>query len=166
MNHTLAENTHFSCGNSTSIQARIREDGDKRVKTGLYVKPHTVRVNTARLGTYILVVPALSQLRNTTRTHERQRREILGEMGLVRVDNLPKVQISVPSYYGSGTICSVLNSLQEARGDAATAYCQPHAVSLSWCKPTYTNPNCDPTALQAASVLAGHSYIWVSLLRK
>lgn len=34
-----------------------------------------------------------------------------------------------------------------ATGDA-TGYCQSHTVPVSLCKPTYTNPNCDLTALQ------------------
>ncbi len=46
-----------------------------------------------------------------------------------------------------------------ATGDV-TGYCQSHTVPVSRCKPTYTNPSCDLTALQATPVQAGNSYIW------
>lgn len=46
-----------------------------------------------------------------------------------------------------------------ATGDAA-GYCQSHTVLVSLCKPTYTNPNCDLTALQATPMHTGYGYVW------
>lgn len=46
-----------------------------------------------------------------------------------------------------------------ATGDA-TGYCQSHTAPVSLSKPTYTNPNCALTALQATPAQTGYDYIW------